>query len=356
MARDEELPFWLLVRWRATRGLRTAVATFRVATPVAIGSGATIAVHARTPVAIGTRATIAAGSGLAVSGLWAAVAFTGGLADLIALAAFRAALAPNHRLPIGGFGAAIPFALNIGAAGLALRHAATGLIEVLTRRAANILPTLHRSLLAGARSHVGDHASQLLDGLLGQLLAHLRKGASAGDGGVGFKFGGLHNLVADEALVGLVSHRRLADLTAETHGLLSVFAHGPLVGLEETPQRGTLVIVQIAEEFLRVELSLGLAALAFGGADLAALAVCRAGFTTFATRGVVAAGLGGANFATRVFTGAELTARRALAFDGAFFTGTVLGGASRWQCHEGYSTERREQRVGDGGQFHIFFR
>ena len=155
-------------------------------------------------------------------------------------------------------------------------------------------------------------------------------------------------------LVGLVGHRGLADLAAETHGLLSVFAHGPLVGLEETPERGALVVVQIAEEFLRIELTLGLAALTFGGADIAALAVCRAGLATFATRGVVAAGLGGANFATRVFTGAELTARRALAFHGAVFTGTVLGGDGSGQCHEGHSAERREQRAGDGGQFHIF--
>ncbi len=354
MARDGKQPVWLLVRWRAPGCLGTAVATFWVATPVAIGAGATISVHARTPVAIGTRATITAGSGLAVSGLWAAVAFTGGLAELLSLAAFRAAVAPDHRLPIRGFGTAIPFALNIGAAGLALRHTTTGLIEILTRRAANILATLHRSLLAGAWPHVGDHASQLLDGLLGQLLAHLCKGAGAGDGGVGFKFGGLHDLVADEALVGLVGHRGLADLAAETHGLLSVFAHGPLVGLEETPERGALVVVQIAEEFLRIELTLGLAALTFGGADIAALAVCRAGLATFATRGVVAAGLGGANFATRVFTGAELTARRALAFHGAVFTGTVLGGDGSGQCHEGHSAERREQRAGDGGQFHIF--
>lgn len=355
MARDGELPVWLLVRWWATGGLRSAVATFRVATPVAIGAGATISVHARTAISIRTRAPVATGSGLAVSGLRAAVAFTGGLAELFALAAFRAAVAPDHRLPIRGFGTAIPFALNIRTAGLALRHTTTGLVEILTRRAADILPTLHRSLLAGARSHVGDHASQLLDGLLGQLLAHLCKGAGAGDGGVGFKFGGLHDLVADEALVGLVGHRGLADLAAETHGLLSVFAHGPLVGLEETPERGTLVVVQIAEEFLRVELTLGLAALAFGGADLAALAVCRTGFTTFATRGVVAAGLGGANFATRVFTEAELTARRALAFHGAVFTGTVLGGDGSGQCHKGHSAERRKQRAGDGGQFHNFF-
>lgn len=79
-----------------------------------------------------------------------------------------------------GLAELIPFALGIGAA-LAVRRAATGLVEVISRWTTDVtalttstlatLATLH----AGARSHVGHHRAQALDGFLGELLAHLRE-------------------------------------------------------------------------------------------------------------------------------------------------------------------------------------
>jgi hypothetical protein len=336
LARDGKLRVWLLVRWRASGRLGLAVA-FR----------------ARGTISIGTWATVAFYAGLAVGGFRAAVTLSSGFA-------------------LGRFGTAIPFSggptgfVLFARSGRAAEVALAGGTAHIATFAAGIWATLHRGLHAPARSHAGDHAAQTLDGLLGQLLAHLREGAGAGDGGLGFKLGGLHDLLADEALVWLIGHRGLGDLAAEAHGALADFAHDVLVGLEETPERGALVVVQVAEEFLWVELALGLAALAFAGAELAALAVGWAGFAAFATRSIVAAGLGRARFATRVFPGAGLTARRALAFGGAFFprsifagtliAGAFLGDARAGQGGEGEAAQRCEERAGDKWQFHSFIR
>lgn len=204
---------------------------------------------------------------------------------------------------------------------------------------------------ARARPHVRHHLAETLDGFLGQFFACLREGAGAGDGGLGFEFGGLHDLVANEALVRLVRHSGLGDFTAQAHGALAGFAHDILVGLEVTPERNALIIVQVAEQLLRVELALGLAALAFAGTEVATVAVPRTGF---ATRSVIPAdttlaGFSALWFAALVVTGTELAAWGALAVSGAFLalafgraffagtliTGTLLSGAGIGQGREG---------------------
>ena len=243
----------------------------------------------------------------------------------------------------------ITFALAFRAADLAVRRTATGLVEVLASRPADITAlasgigsTLRRALHAGTRPHAGDHAAQALDGLFGQFVPQLREGVDAGDGCVGFEFGGFHDLLADEALVGLVRQRGLGDLAAQAHHLLPA----ALVGLEETTQRSALVFVQVAEQLLRVEGRVGLPTLVLVRASFSARVVLGTGF--LASDAI-------AGFAARILAGLELAARRALAVGGAFFTGALLGAAGIGQGREGKPAERCEQRAGEVGQFHRFF-
>jgi hypothetical protein len=268
----------------------------------------------------------------------------------------------------------VPFALGIRAAELALWCPATGLVEVLTGRTADITAlaiatlaaSLHRTLHTGARPHACHHLAEAFDRFLGQLLTHLREGAGAGDGGLGFELGRLHDFLTDGLLVGLVSHRGLGDFAAQAHGALTGLAHDVLLRLEVAAQRTALVVVQVLEQLLRIELlverRIAGAALAFAGAEVTALAVHGAGFTT---RGVVTPDFAGPTFLAAALVGAEVAARRALAFGrtfltgsifaGTVFAGTFLGRAGVRQGREGKPAQRREQRTGDNGQFHSFF-
>lgn len=332
-ARDGNRTDWLLIRWRAAGQLRLAVFAFRVAATIAVGTraaisiraGATVAIHARTAITIRARTPVA----------------FAGLADLVAVT--RAGGAAE----VTFCRTAITLALGIGPAELAVRRAATGLVEVVSRRTPDIaalaiatLAALHWALHAGARSRVGDHVAQPLDSLLGQLVTHLREGAGAGDGGLGLKLGGLHDFLTDGLLVRLVGQRGLGNFTAQAHGALAHLAHDVLLCLEEAAQGGALVVVQVTEEFLWIELRVARAALAFAGAEVTALAVHGAAFTA---RGVVATELltpdavGGPAFLAAALVGPEVATRRALAFGGTFlpgavvartfFTGAFLGGA-----------------------------
>lgn len=230
---------------------------------------------------------------------------------------------------------------------------------------------------AGARPHIRHHLAQPLDGFLGQLVTHLREGTGPSDGGLGLKLGGLHDLLADGLLVRLVGQRGLGDFAAQAHGALTYLAHDVLLRLEEAAQRTALVVIQVTEEFLRVELlverRISGTTLAFAGAKVTALTVHRTAFAALhrVTPEFLAANffapsiIAGADLLAAAFIRAEVATRRALALGGAFltgavlartiFTGAFLSGDRAGQGREGKPAQRREQRAGDNGQFHSFF-
>jgi hypothetical protein len=114
---------------------------------------------------------------------------------------------------------------------------------------------------------------------------------------------------------------------AQAHVLLDLVAPGTLAGLKETAQGSALIFVQVAEEFLRVELS----ALTFGGTGVVTALAIRASPTPFTARGIVAArviaaGVARSGFATGFVIRAELAARGAWTVSGGR-CGPVLAGA-----------------------------
>ena len=232
------------------------------------------------------------------------------------------------------------------------------------------LAALHRRLEAGARALVGDHIAEALGGFARQPFADLREGAGAGDGGLGLELGRLHDFLADGLLVGLVGQCGLGDFAAQAHGALTRLAHDVLLRLEEPAQGGALVIVQIAEEFLRVELLaakgwIDRSALAFAGAEVPSRPVH---WATFAPGRGVAAHLAiasdafsGPGILAAALIGAELATWRALAFSGSFLAGTVVAGTvvagtllagaflRRRDIGERDSAQRSKQRAGEAG-------